>query len=164
MQRLAWEGLIEVRPRAGILIAPMHPGDWGRVIDARKGLEALIAVAAAHDRSIRRKGAIRAAHEAMLDAARASDVMGFLKADKLLDEAVAASVDNIFAVRAAAPLQSHARRFWFRYHQKVDLVASARAHAVMVEAILENDADAAGRAATTLMTMLATLAARAAMA
>src|SRR4029453_6843205 len=33
--RLAWEGLLDIRPRAGIAIAPLHPGDWLRVIDAR---------------------------------------------------------------------------------------------------------------------------------
>ena len=35
IQRLAWEGLLDVRPRAGIAIAPLHPGDWLRVLDAR---------------------------------------------------------------------------------------------------------------------------------
>ncbi|RWF13777.1 MAG: GntR family transcriptional regulator, partial [Mesorhizobium sp.] len=37
IQRLAWEGLLDVRPRAGVAVAPLHPGDWLRVLDARRG-------------------------------------------------------------------------------------------------------------------------------
>src|SRR5690554_240179 len=46
-QRLAWEGLMEVRPRAGLAIAPLNPGDWLRVIEARAGVEAVLARSAA---------------------------------------------------------------------------------------------------------------------
>src|SRR5690606_13001933 len=37
IQRLAWEGLIEIRPRAGLGIAPLHQSDWLRVLEARRG-------------------------------------------------------------------------------------------------------------------------------
>src|SRR3954471_19871870 len=47
IQRLAWEGLLEVRPRAGIAIAPLHPGDWLRVLDARRGVQIVLARSAA---------------------------------------------------------------------------------------------------------------------
>ena len=47
IQRLAWEGLLDVRPRAGIAIAPLHPGDWLRVLDARRGVEVVLARSAA---------------------------------------------------------------------------------------------------------------------
>src|SRR5690606_999483 len=39
IQRLTWEGLLEVRPRAGIVVAPLNAADWLRVIDARRGVE-----------------------------------------------------------------------------------------------------------------------------
>ena len=47
IQRLAWEGLLEVRPRAGVAIAPLHAGDWLRVLDARRGVEIILARSAA---------------------------------------------------------------------------------------------------------------------
>src|SRR6478609_3116068 len=47
IQRLAWEGLIEIRPRAGLEIAPLHAADWLRVLDARRGVEIILARAAA---------------------------------------------------------------------------------------------------------------------
>ena len=47
VQRLAWEGLIEVRPRAGLAVAPLHAGDWLKVLDARRGVETVLARSAA---------------------------------------------------------------------------------------------------------------------
>src|SRR5258707_15099759 len=43
IQRLAWEGLLDVRPRAGIAIAALHPGDWLGVLDGRRGVEGVLA-------------------------------------------------------------------------------------------------------------------------
>ena len=43
IQRLSWEGLLDIRPRAGLAIAPLHPGDWLRVVDARRGVEIVLA-------------------------------------------------------------------------------------------------------------------------
>ncbi|MGO4833544.1 GntR family transcriptional regulator, partial [Rhizobiaceae sp. 2RAB30] len=53
LQRLAWEGLVDIRPRAGLAIAPLHASDWLRVIDARRGLEIVLARSAA--RFVRRE-------------------------------------------------------------------------------------------------------------
>ena len=47
IQRLAWEGLLDVRPRAGLAIAPLHAGDWLRVLEARRGVEVILARSAA---------------------------------------------------------------------------------------------------------------------
>src|SRR6476469_1755423 len=43
IQRLAWEGLLDVRPRAGIAVAPLNPSDWMRVLDVRLGVEPVLA-------------------------------------------------------------------------------------------------------------------------
>ena len=89
IQRLAWEGLLEVRPRAGLAIAPLHAGDWLRVLDARRGVEIVLARSAA--RFVTREAADRfhAAALAMQKAVIAGDVVAFLEADKALDEALA---------------------------------------------------------------------------
>ena len=104
IQRLAWEGLIEVRPRAGLAIAPLHAGDWLRVLDARRGVEEVLARSAA--RYVTREAAehFHAAALAMQKAVISGNVVAFLEADKALDEAIAAAADNPFAARLAAPL------------------------------------------------------------
>lgn len=154
IQRLAWEGLVEIRPRAGLAIAPLHPGDWLRVLDARRGVEVVLARSAA--RFVTRDAASQF-HEAALamqKAVIAADALGFLAADKAISEALALAADNDFAARLAAPLQTHSRRFWFRYQREAGLAASAEHHVALIRSILEHDEDGAAAEAERLMSML----------
>lgn len=154
IQRLGWEGLVEIRPRAGLAIAPLHPGDWLRVLDARRGIEAVLARSAA--RFVTREAADRfhAAALAMQKAIVASDVLAFLEADEALDAALALAADNPFAARLAAPLQTHSRRFWFRYQRDTGLAECAEHHVALIRSILERDEDGAARQADRLMALL----------
>jgi DNA-binding GntR family transcriptional regulator len=154
IQRLAWEGLIEVRPRAGLAISPLHAQDWLRVIEARRGVEIVLARSAA--RFVTRQAAARF-HDAALAMQKAvisADVVAFLEADKGLDEAMAEAADNPFAARLAAPLQTHSRRFWFRYRAETGLAEAAEHHVELIRAILDGDEDAAEREAGRLMALL----------
>ncbi len=158
IQRLAWEGLVEIRPRAGLAIAPLHPGDWLRVLDARRGVEVVLARSAA--RFVTRDAAhqFHDAALAMQKAVVASDALTFLAAEKALHEALALAADNDFATRLAAPLQAHSRRFWFRYQRDAGLAASAELHVGLIQSILEHDEDAAAASVERLMAMLRSLA------
>jgi DNA-binding GntR family transcriptional regulator len=163
IQRLAWEGLLEVRPRAGLAIAPLNAADWLRVLDARRGVEEVLARSAA--RYVTREAAdlFHAAALAMQKAVISGNVIAFLEADKALDEAIAATADNPFAARVAAPLQTHSRRFWFRYQSDTGLAASAERHVGLIRAILNGDADGASNEAGQLIALLRVYAQTAAM-
>lgn len=154
IQRLAWEGLLDVRPRAGLAIAPLNPTDWLRVIDARRGVEAVLARSAA--RFVTREAVTRfqEAALAMQKAVIASNVLAFLEADKAFDEALALAADNPFAARLAAPLQTHSRRFWFRYQADTGLAEAADHHIALIRTVLDGDEAAAAEAADRLMTLL----------
>jgi DNA-binding GntR family transcriptional regulator len=154
IQRLAWESLIEIRPRAGLAIAPLHAGDWLRVIDARAGVEIVLARSAARFVTLETARLFEEAARAMQRATASSDVLAFLGADKALDEALALAADNVFAARLAAPLQTHSRRFWYRFHRETGLAVSARHHVELIEAIVRHDEEAAGERAAQLMAML----------
>lgn len=154
IQRLAWEGLIEVRPRAGLVIAPLNPGDWVRVIDARRGVEAVLARSAARFVMPETAGQFHAAALAMRQSVMERDVRAFLDADKALDEALAAAADNTFAARLAAPLQTHSRRFWYRYQREAGLAESAEHHVALISAILAGKAEAAEAESGRLMSLL----------
>ena len=84
---------------------------------------------------------------AMQQATASHDVLGFLEADKALDEALALAADNAFAARLAAPLQTHSRRFWYRFHRETGLADSARHHVALIEAIVRHDEEAAAERA-----------------
>lgn len=154
IQRLAWEGLIAVRPRAGLAIAPLEPGDWVRVLDARSGVEQVLAGAAARNVTEAAAGRFDAEAIAMRQAARSGDVLAFLEADKALDETMAAAAANPFASRVAAPLQTHSRRFWFRYQAQSGLAAAAERHVELIRGIVSGDARAAVDEAKRLMGLL----------
>lgn len=154
IQRLAWEGLVTVRSRAGIEIAPLHAGDWLRVIDARRGVEVVLARSAARFLNPATAEAFQKSAVSMHDAVLKSDVGGFLAADKELDEAIAAAADNPFAVRVAGPLQAHSRRFWFRFHSGTGLAEAAGHHVSLIRAILDRDEDASAAEADRLMALL----------
>ena len=89
----------------------------------------------------------------MQKAVIAGNVIAFLEADKALDEAIAATADNPFAARVAAPLQTHSRRFWFRYQSDTGLAAAAERHVALIRAILDGDADGAGDEAGQLIAL-----------
>jgi len=154
IQRLAWEGLMEVRPRAGIAIAALNTTDWLKVIEARHSIEVVLAKAAA--RFVTTETAARF-HEAALNMQRSvvsSDVFGYLAADKELDTAIASAAENPFASRVVAPLQTHSRRFWFRYQAERNLAYAAEQHVRIISAILNGDEKAAGKETDTLMRLL----------
>jgi DNA-binding GntR family transcriptional regulator len=154
VQRLAWEGLLDIRPRSGLAVAPIHAGDWLKVLDARRGVEAVLARSAARFVTRDTASGFQAAALAMQEAAEAGDVAAYLAADKALDEAMAAAADNIYAARTAAPLQTHSRRFWFRYRADTSLPESAAHHIGIIRAIIDRDENAAGAEAERLIALL----------
>ncbi|MEQ1943697.1 GntR family transcriptional regulator [Mesorhizobium sp. VNQ89] len=154
IQRLALEGLLEVRPRAGLAIASLHPGDWVRVIDARWGLELVLARSAARYVTSEAAGRFHVAAIGMQDAVVANDVLAYLEADKAMDEALALAAENPFAARCAASLQTHSRRFWYRYRTETSLAEAAGQHVLLIQAILHGDETAADQEADRLMTLL----------
>ena len=154
IQRLTWEGLLEVRPRAGIVVAPLNAGDWLRVIDARRGVEIVLARSAARFLTVDVATQFQATAVAMHEAVLSNDVLGFLEADKALDEALERAADNPFAARVAAPLQTHSRRFWYRFQSGTGLAESAANHVALIGAILDRDEERAGVEADRLMSLL----------
>ncbi|WP_315926104.1 GntR family transcriptional regulator [Mesorhizobium sp. SP-1A] len=154
IQRLAWEGLLSVRPRAGLEIAPLHAGDWLRVLDARRGVEVVLARSAARFLTPETAALFQATAVAMHQAVLTGDIAGFLEADKALDEALARAADNDYAARVAAPLQTHSRRFWYRFQSGTGLAESAGNHVALIQAILERDEERAGQEADRLMSLL----------
>lgn len=154
VQRLAWEGLMAVRPRAGLMIAPLHPADWLRVVDARRGVEAVLAAGAARFLVPAQADALRATAEVLKESLQRADPSLFLQADKALDETVAQAADNPFAARLAAPLQAHSRRCWFRFQAAAGLHEAAERHLALIDAVLSRNEPRARSEADRLMNLL----------
>lgn len=157
IQRLAWEGLMEVRPRSGIAITALDPKDFTKVLDAREGVEQILCRDAARYSGAYEHGKLREAAVMMKQAAVTQDIPLFLDADKAFDEVLGNASLNPYATRLAAPLQSHSRRFWFRLRRDNSLQDSSAAHTRMIEAIVSRDENLAIESAKQLIAHLRTL-------
>lgn len=154
VQRLALEGLLVIRPRLGIVVSDINPADFARVLDARHALEVLLAGASARLAGRVERDALTDCAKAMKQAAVEGNVRSFMRRDKEFDEIVAIAACNPFAARAAAPLQTHSRRFWFRYFAESDLNNAASHHMDLMAEIASGDAKSASEKADELMRYL----------
>lgn len=151
VQRLAWEGLMDIRPRAGVAIAALDPSDFTKVLDARRGVEQVLAKSAARYASSADDEAFAFVGEQMREAEATGNVDLFLDADKAFDTVLSAAAANPYAARLAAPLQTHSRRFWFRLKRPDSLGKAVERHVALIEAIMARDEIVAERAATALI-------------
>ncbi len=157
IQRLAWEGLMEVRPRSGIAITALDPKDFAKVLDAREGVEQVLCREAARYSDPHTHEKLHEAAILMKQAAETQNIPLFLDADKAFDDVLGLASLNPYATRLAAPLQTHSRRFWYRLRQDGSLNDSAAAHTRIIEAIVARDENAAVETAKQLIAYLRTL-------
>lgn len=158
IQRLAWEGLMEVRPRSGIAIASINPKDFAKVLDAREGVEQVLARDASRFGTAREFERLQAAADAMRRAVTTDDVTLFLDADKAFDIILGNAANNSYASRVAAPLQTHSRRFWYQLRPSTNIEGSAKAHAALIETIISREPKHAAETARALMNYLRSVA------
>ena len=158
VQKLAWEGLMEIRPRSGIAIAPLNLQDFGKILDTREGVERILARDAARYGAVLHHKRLKEASDAMSTALASDDVSRFLMADKIFDTVLGQAAENPFAARLASPLQTHSRRFWFRLQRPGSLQQSGGAHKALIDAIIAGAPDRASEEATKLIDHLRTLA------
>jgi DNA-binding GntR family transcriptional regulator len=154
IQRLAWEGLLLIRPRHGILVTPIDPTDFSRVLAARYSLELLLTGAAAQNADDSARAALAACANEMTEAAETGQVRLYLALDKRFDEIVAAAAGNVFAARVVAPLQTLSRRFWFCYFANHDLQPAAKQHVALMRHISDGKVTEARQEAARLIAHL----------
>jgi DNA-binding GntR family transcriptional regulator len=160
IQRLAWEGLLEIHPRAGIKVAPIDRRDWMRIIEVRRNVEVMLARSAAKHVTPKAKPFLEKAVEEMIEASASSNLEAYLAADKKFDLAMAEAAGNCHLVRAAFPLQTHTRRFWMHFHCSDKLEDALQRHDRIARAVLDGDAGRAVQAARALMSFLQVTATR----
>lgn len=139
IQRLAWEGLLEIRPRAGIGIARLESEDWLRTLEIRRNVELVLARAAARAIDDDARKTLESALDLMGQAADAEDLAAYAAADKLYDIGMAEASANCHLVRAAIPLQTHTRRFWIYFHGKVEIRQALDCHVALARAVMDRN-------------------------
>jgi DNA-binding GntR family transcriptional regulator len=151
IQKLEWQGLIAVRPRAGLQITAIRPEDHAEVMATRRQLEPLAADLVARHAGEADREKLIACAQAMTACSIQSDMEGFLAADKAFDEIMEAACPNRFLTAALAPLQTHARRLWFARADDRQMDRSVDLHVKVIRAIRNADGPAAATAMATLI-------------
>ncbi|KGE00515.1 GntR family transcriptional regulator [Rhizobium sp. YS-1r] len=154
IQKLEWQGLIRVRPRVGLQIAEIVPGDHQGIMQVRRQLEPLAAALVAEHANEEQRSALVDCAKAMNAASDTGDILGFLEADRRFDEIFEEACPNRFLVSALAPLQTHSRRLWFSKASADRMDQSAARHIAVICAIQARDINGARQAMETLLAYL----------
>ncbi|MCC2610103.1 GntR family transcriptional regulator [Neorhizobium sp. Rsf11] len=154
IQKLEWQGLIRVRPRVGLQIAEIVPGDHQGIMQVRRQLEPLAAALVAEYANEEQRSALVDCAKAMSAASDTGDILGFLEADRRFDEIFEEACPNRFLVSALAPLQTHSRRLWFSKASAHRMDQSAARHIAVIRAIQARDINGARQAMETLLAYL----------
>jgi DNA-binding GntR family transcriptional regulator len=149
--RLAREGMVEIHPSRGILVAPLSVESQLQLLEIRRSVEELAVRLAA-----RRSGS--ALRQAMLELAggledfAGADHRAFGPLLRRSHALVAAGAQNPYLPVAMAPLQGLSRRFWFANlrEETADLRAGADKHVAILRAIHAGDERQSARASLAL--------------
>lgn len=151
IQKLAWQGLVLVRPRVGLQIAEIRAGDHAHIVAIRQKLEPMAAALVATAASEQQRTALLACAQEMTGCAVTGDIGRFLAADKAFDEIMEAACPNTFLTAALAPVQTHFRRIWYSKASVERMDQSISLHVGVIRAIQQGNAEAAETAMQALI-------------
>ena len=154
-QKLEWQGLIAVRPRAGLQITALDPTYPAMILEARRQLEPLAARLMAERIDPPAREALIACAKSMTECSVTGDKEGFLVSDKQFDEIMERTCPNPFLIQALSTLQTHSRRYWYHAADQGALERSVDLHVKVIRALLQGDPPAAESAMAGLIDGLA---------
>jgi DNA-binding GntR family transcriptional regulator len=144
--RLALEGLVVRRARAGTTVAPLDLLEVRQAVEARRLIEPHCAALAALNATAEDISRLRAAFESAEVAIRDRDAVALVGMDQRFHEAIARASRNATLARILIPLQHKAARFWV-YSMGADtearLMAEIAEHLDVVDCIARRDPEGA---------------------
>ncbi|WP_283194635.1 GntR family transcriptional regulator [Rhizobium sp. AN80A] len=154
IQKLAWQGLIVVKPRVGLQIAEIGATDHAHVMQVRRELEPIAAALVAEHATEGQRNQLVECARAMNNCAVSGDLAGFFAADKAFDEILEESCPNAFITSALGPVQTHSRRLWYSKASPERMDRSISLHVAVIRAIQQGKAGEARKAMTALIDYL----------
>lgn len=154
IQKLSWQGLINVRPRVGLQIAQIGADDHANVMQVRRELEPIAASLAALHASDLQRSRLSECARLMTACAVSGDLAGFFAADKAFDEILEDSCPNSFITVALGPVQTHSRRLWYSTATPERMDRSIALHVAVIRAIQQGNAEEARTAMISLIDYL----------
>jgi len=144
--RLALEGLVVRRARAGTTVATLDLLEVRQAVDARRLIEPHCAALAASNAGAEDIARLRAAFAGSEAAVRDRDATALVRMDQHFHEAIARASRNITLARILIPLQHKAARFWvwsMGDDSESALLEEIARHRAVVDAIADRDPERA---------------------
>jgi DNA-binding GntR family transcriptional regulator len=144
--RLALEGLVVRRARAGTTVAPLDLLEVRQAVDARRLIEPHCAALAASNAVPEDIARLRSAFTGAEEAIRTRDAVALVRMDQQFHEAIARASRNITLARILVPLQHKAARFWvwsMGNDSETVLLEEIARHRAVVDAIADRDPERA---------------------
>jgi len=152
--QLATEGLIEMRPRRGAVVTSIGPGRLLEMFEVMGELEAMCGRLAARRMTERERAELMAAHEACRAARDAGDTDGYFYCNDRFHAAIYSGSHNAFLHEQAVQLHRRLRPYRrLQLHVRNRMGVSFHEHEAIVQAIQAGDAEAAGQALRTHVTV-----------
>jgi len=154
IQKLAWQGLIVVKPRVGLQVAEIKPTDHENVMQVRRELEPIAAALAADFATSEQRKELGECAQAMEVCSATGDLAAFFAADKAFDEILEEACPNAFITSALGPVQTHSRRLWSVSTSPDRMDQSISLHVTVIRAIQQGKSKDAGQAMSALINYL----------
>ena len=152
--RLALEGLVLRRPRAGTTVSPLDMVELGHALDVRRLLEPYCAVLAAANATAPDVDRIVHAFDGGEAAVQARDCKALVAMDQQFHSAMAKAGRNVTLTRILIPLQHKSARYWvytMGADTEAERLAEVERHRVLAKYIADGDQDGARRAAMRIL-------------
>jgi DNA-binding GntR family transcriptional regulator len=151
LQRLKFEGFVEIHARRGVLVAPADVVRQLELLEVRRPLECLV-VRLAAIRALERERAEMAALAMEIRAAAAADAMRYLHATHAIHEVVTRAAHNSVLASSIGVIHSLSRRFWYAFSEDTGgFPENSEIYAATLTAIIAGDANTAAASAERLI-------------
>jgi len=152
--RLALEGLVLRRPRAGTTVSPLDMVELGHALDVRRLLEPYCAALAAANASAPDVERIVHAFDGGEAAVQTRDCKALVAMDQQFHAAMAKASRNATLARILIPLQHKSARYWvytMGADTEAERLAEVERHRVLAKCIVDGDQEGARRAAMRIL-------------
>ena len=156
LQRLAFEGLVVILPRRGVLVSEIDLSQQLTLLEVRREIERLIARKAASRADEAERQAFSTLADGLARAAHDNDAAAFMQLDLRFNQMTLAAARNDYATRTMRLMQGLSRRFWYRhYRETFDLGRCAHLHRAVAETIAAGEPERAAAASDALLDYIA---------
>lgn len=144
LSRLTAQGILVPGERRGVRVARYGREELAQIFETMHEIEAACARIAAQRLTLLARAEIEAAQAACVAAAEAGTIVGYMRANEALHQAIYRATGNPYMAELASDFRRRTGPFRAKkFAVKADLIASAKSHEPLIASIFSEDSKAA---------------------